>query len=804
MKRVIGLLVLQLICLSSIANTFIYGIVTGIEGKPLIGANVVIEGSFSGTATNADGRFRLNVRDGQYGLRVSHIGYETVSHVVNVSGETRLDISLDPLAYLGEEVIVSATRAHSKVPMAYTDVSRSEIENRDFGKDIPYLISLTPSFVASSDAGTGIGYTSFRIRGSDMNRINVTINGIPLNDSESHGVWWVNMPDFASSVDNVQIQRGVGTSSHGAGAFGASINLQTSTLNTDPYGEINSSAGSFNSLRNTVRLGSGMINDRFTFDARLSRISSDGYIDRASSDLKSFFISGSMHSETSLLRVNVFSGREVTYQAWDGVPSAMLDVNRRFNGIGKYTNELGETAYYDNETDNYQQDHFQMFYSKKILSGLHLNTALHYTRGYGYYEQYKANHRFSNYGIDTLEIGDQKITRSDLIRRKVLDNDFYGMTYSLKYNRRSFDLTIGGAVNQYIGDHYGNIIWAQYGSHIPKNHEWYFNEGKKNDFNIFGKLDYRISDKINFYGDLQYRAINYSIKGIDDDIRDISRDHEYHFFNPKAGVFYEFDSRQNVYLSYAVAHREPNRSNFKDARPDEIPRPERLGNLETGYNLKTRNINLNANLFYMNYSDQLVLTGQINDVGAPVMTNVPESYRAGIELIAGMKISPQFEFAINLSLSENRIKDFTEYVDNWDYWGDPENEPEQVVRHIGNTELSFSPPLVSGGEVSWRPADRLSINFMGKYVDRQFIDNTANTSRMLDSYFFSDLRFHYAIETSWIGELGISMLIGNIFNAKFETNAWIYRYKEQGVEQYMDGFFPQAGRHFFSGVSIKF
>jgi iron complex outermembrane recepter protein len=804
MKRVIGLLVLQLIFSSSFASTFVHGIVTDIEGEPVIGANVVIQGTYSGTFTNSDGVYRLNVREGKIVLNVSHMGYETSVREVHATGETRVDFTLERLAYLAEEVIVSATRAHSKVPVAYTDVNRTQIENRDFGQDIPYLISLTPSFVSSSDAGTGIGYTSFRIRGSDMNRINVTVNGIPLNDSESHGVWWVNMPDFASSVDNVQIQRGVGTSSHGAGAFGASINLQTSTLNKEAYGEINSSAGSFNSFRNTVRLGSGLINERFTFDARLSKISSDGYIERARSDLKSFFISGTMHSEKSLLRINVFSGNEVTYQAWDGVPSDMLEVNRRYNGIGSYTNEFGETAYYDNETDNYQQDHFQMFYSRELSSSLNFNSALHYTRGYGYYEQYKGNHRFSNYGLENIELGDETITRTDLIRRKILDNDFYGMTFSLKYNSRSFDFTLGGAMNQYVGDHYGHIIWAGFASHIPKNHQWYFNEGRKNDFNVFGKIDYRLSEKVNFYGDLQLRRIDYTIDGIDDDLRDISRDHIYNFFNPKGGFFYELNDRQNLYLSYAIAHREPNRSNFKDARPGEVPRSERLGNLETGYNLKNRNFNFNTNIFYMDYKDQLVLTGQINDVGNPVMTNVPESFRAGIEFMAGMKLHRQFEIALNLSLSENRIINFTEYIDNWDYWNDPETEPEQFINNLGNTELAFSPPVVAGGELTWSPDEKLSVNLSGKYVDRQFIDNTANRDRMLNSYFFSDFRLNYSINTPWFGEVGINFLVGNIFNAKFETNAWIYRYIEQGEEHYMDGFFPQAGRHFFSGFSIKF
>ena len=804
MKRVIGLLVLQLIGFSSFASSFIHGTVKSDSGEPLIGASIVIEGTYAGTSTNADGLFRLSLRAGNYSVRISHMGYETSYFDINVEGETRLDIELSRLSYLAEEVIVSATRAKSKIPVAFTDIDRQQIASRNFGQDIPYILSQTPSFIASSDAGTGIGYTSFRIRGSDMNRINITVNGIPLNDPESHGVWWVNMPDLASSVDNIQVQRGVGTSSHGAGAFGASINLQTSTLNQDPYGEISTTTGSFNTMRSAVRLGSGLINDRFTFDARLSKISSDGYIERAGSDLKSFFVSGGIHNEKSLFKINLFSGKEITYQAWDGVPSSMLDINRRYNGIGSYTDQSGNTVYYDNETDNYQQDHFQMFYSREISSELHLNTAIHYTRGYGYYEQYKANHRFSSYGLDNLEIAGQTISRSDLIRRKILDNDFYGGTYSLKYTRRSFDFTLGGGYNHYSGDHYGHIIWAEYSSQIPKNHEWYFNNGIKKDLNVFGKVEYRLSDKLNLYTDLQLRTISYRIDGSDDDLRNISTDHDYRFFNPKAGIFFQFDDRQNIYISYSVGNREPNRSNFKDARPGEVPRPERLDNIETGYNLRNQNLNLNINAFYMKYKDQLVLTGQINDVGAPVMTNVADSYRAGVEMVAGMRLSSKLELALNIAVSENRIRNFTEYVDNWDHWDNPGEEPLQIIRHLGNTEISFSPPVVAGSDVTWTPVENISFSLSGKYVDRQFIDNTASRKRMLEPYFFSDLKINYVLNSRRFGELGINLLIGNIFNAKYETNAWIYRYRYQEMDQYMDGFFPQAGRHFFSGVSIKF
>jgi iron complex outermembrane recepter protein len=804
MKKIIGLLVLQLFYYSTFANSFIYGIVTGHRGEPVIGANVIVEGTFLGTATNADGKFRLDLRNGEYTIIISHLGHENVRRQVVVDGETRIDIQLNRLAYLGEEVIVSATRAHSRAPVAQTNLDRAEISGRDSGQDIPFILGLTPSFVASSDAGTGIGYTSFRIRGSDMERINITLNGIPLNDSESHGVWWVNMPDLVSSVDNIQIQRGVGTSSHGAGAFGASINLQTTTLSPDPYGEIITSAGSFNTLRSTVRAGSGIINDRFALDARLSRIVSDGYIERAGSELMSFFISGGMYNERSIFKINAIAGQEITGQAWDGVPSDMLNVNRRYNGIGAYTNEQGEIVYYDNETDNYRQNHFQAFYSRELSTSLSLNTALHYTRGNGYYEQYRANQRLRNYGVADYVSGEERISRTDLIRRRILDNDFYGFTWSLKESRRAFDFTLGGAWNHYKGDHFGHIIWSGLSAHIPENYQWYFNIGDKKDFNIFGKLDYRLTGRIYLYGDLQYRKIDYAIDGIDSGLRDITRNQEYHFFNPKAGIFFELDDRQNVYVSYARANREPKRSNFTDSRPGVTPRPERLDNIETGYNYRSQHVSLNANLFYMNYSNQLVNTGDINDVGKTIMTNVPESYRTGIEFNGKTRITERLDLSMNLSLSRSRISDFTEYVDNWDHWDDPENEPLQLVSHLGTTEIAFSPPIVAGSDLTWTPLERLIINLSGKYVDRQFIDNTSSRERMLDSYFFSDLRMNYTFQTSRFGDLGVNLMVANIFDAKYETFAWIYRYNSQGSEHFMDGYFPQAGRHFFVGLSLKF
>ncbi len=782
----------------------IRGVVKDTEGEQLAGANVLIEGSFVGTSTNLQGEFFLPVRPGSYKLKTTFVGYDAVFTDVIVTGEIFTEIVMSRSVFLADEVIVSALRVGSRTPLTYVNVTRQELQTRNLGQDLPFLLSNTPSLVASSDAGTGVGYTSFRIRGTDMTRINVTVNGIPLNDPESQGVWWVNMPDFASSVDNIQIQRGVGTSTNGAAAFGATVNLQTSSLRKDPYGEISSSAGSFGTFKNTVNFGSGLISGRFAFDGRLSKIQSDGFIDRASSDLKSFFLSGSYYSPGTILAVKAFSGKEITYQAWDGVPSDILQTNRTYNGIGRYTDISGEEQFYDNETDNYQQDHLQILFSREFSRKLSLNAALHYTRGYGYYEQYKDNHRFSNYGLDNPEIGGETITRTDLIRRKFLDNHFYGATYSLNYKPNRFEIMLGGAVNRYLGDHYGHIIWAQYAAKIPKNYEWYYNRGVKTDLNNFFKVNYRFSGGLSAFLDLQYRLVYYAIDGIHDNLTDITQEHTHHFLNPKMGLHYELSGTQDIYISYSQGNREPTRSDFRDAKPGMSPRPERLHNLEAGYRFRSPAFTLAPNVFYMKYTDQLVLTGEINDVGAPMTTNVPDSYRMGFEVAGAIKPAGWLTVDFNAAFSRNKIRNFTEFVDNWDYDpGDPA-QPLQFERNLGDTDLAFSPWLVAGGSLTLTPFKQAEIALGGKYVGKQYIDNTSNNQRILNPYFVNDLRLNYNFRTGSIQEARISLMVNNLFNVNYETNAWIYRYYLGGEELFMDGFFPQAGIHFLAGLSLRF
>ena len=803
MKRFLFAL-LGFLPIMAFTNSGIRGIVKDSHGELLIGANVLIEGSYVGTSTNLQGEFFLPVRPGNYVLRTTFIGYDPVLTEVVVTEEVFVEVVMKPSSYLAEEIIVSALRAGSKTPLTYTNLSKSELQQGNLGQDIPYLLSMTPSLVASSDAGAGIGYTSFRIRGTDMTRINVTINGIPVNDSESHGVWWVNMPDFASSVENVQIQRGVGSSTNGAAAFGATVNLQTSSLRKEPYAEINSAAGSFNTLKHTVNVGTGLMDGKFTLDGRLSKIQSNGYIDRATADLKSFYLAGSYYSQSTILTVKAFSGKELTYQAWDGVPSSLLETNRTYNGIGRYTDIYGQEQFYDNETDNYQQDHFQFLFSREFRRELFLNAALHYTRGYGYYEQYKENQRFSSYGLSNPVIGGVSIARTDLIRRKILDNHFFGATWSLNFKPNRLDIVLGGAVNRYLGDHYGHIIWAQYALEIPNNYEWYLNRGDKTDINSFVKVNHQLTNRLNAFVDVQYRHVNYEIAGFHDNLTDISQKHSFGFFNPKLGLNYLVSGTQDVYLSYSQGNREPSRSDFRDAKPGMSPKPETLHNVELGYRLRSPAVSFSPNLYYMAYKDQLVLTGEINDVGAPMTTNVPDSYRLGIEVAGASILNQWLKMDFHAALSRNKIKDFTEYIDNWDHDpGDPA-QPLQFENYLGETDLAFSPMLVAGGTVTLTPFKQAEIALGGKYVGKQYIDNTSNNQRLLNPYFVNDLRLNYAFRPGSIKEARISLMVNNLFNVKYETNAWIYRYYYGGEESFMDGYFPQAGIHFLAGFSILF
>lgn len=814
MKRIYLTLLMQCAVFLAIAQFTLKGTVKNETGERLIGANLAISNSFSGTTTDLNGAYLFkNLKAGTYNLTISYIGYEKLIKEVKLTGNEALDLVLKQDNFLAEEVLVSATRVKEKTPVAFTTVEKSEIQDKNMGQDIPYLLGLTPSFVATSDAGTGVGYTNFRIRGTDLNRINVTVNGIPMNDAESHGTWWVDVPDLASSTDNIQVQRGVGTSTNGAAAFGATINLQTTTINKDAFAEYSTSAGSFGTMKHSVGVGSGIIKEKFTFDARLSKISSDGFIDRASSDLKSFFLSGGYFTPNTILKVNVFSGLEDTYQAWNGVPSVRL--NNDAAGMQRYADHYlysqkqvdemvnsDSRTYnlytYENEIDYYQQDHYQLLFSHKLNEVLHVNASLFYTAGNGYYEQFKENRKLADYLITPPVIGGETIKKSDLIRRKWLANDFYGTTFSVNRKLETSEFTFGGGYNVYDGNHFGKVIWSRNAGNSEMNHEWYRGTGLKKDFNVYAKYNYELTENLNLFADFQYRKIDYSIDGLDDDLRDLKQSHSFEFFNPKVGIFYQLNDQQNMYVNFARANREPNRSNYVDADPDgKQPTFETLNDFELGYKFNTSRLALGVNAYYMFYQNQLILTGEINDVGGAIMTNVDNSFRAGIELMAGMKLTEKLKWDINVTLSKNKIKDFTDYVDDWDNGG-------QIATELGTTDLAFSPEVIANSQLSWMAAKGLNVSLQSYSVSKQYIDNTSSKERKLNSYLLNNLKMTYRVSQKFAKELNLHLMVNNLFDTKYENNAWVYSYMLDGQRFAMDGYFPQAGIHFLAGIDIKF
>ena len=685
-----------------------------------------------------------------------------------------------------EEVFVNATRAGEHTPMAYSTVTKEDISKNNIAQDIPYLLGYTPSLVVSSDAGTGVGYTNINIRGTDVKRINVTIDGVPVNDAESHGVWWVDLPDLASSADNIQIQRGVGTSTNGAGAFGATINFQTTNLNREPYAEVNSSYGSFNTSKNTINFGTGLINKKFAIDARLSKIWSDGYIDRAFSDLKSFYISGTMYGETSILKLMIFSGVEHTYQAWDGVPKDSLATHRTFNPHS-----------YKNETDNYWQDNYQLHYSKEINGNLSANAALHYTHGQGYYENLVQNSKFSSFNLPNAIFNSDTITSTDFITQRWLRNDFYGFTYSLNYKKNRITTIVGGGWNQYLGNHFGNIIWAKTVTYNNDSYQWYKGTGNKKDLNTFLKINYSLTSKLNLYADLQFRNINYSIGGFDENLKDITQNHKYNFFNPKTGFTYNLDEKQKLFASFGVSQREPDRDDFTDADPGKTPVPEKLFDYEAGYEFHSSKLMLKGNLYYMYYHDQLILTGEINNVGATILTNVPKSYRQGIEIETGVQILENLYWYENLTISRNIIPVFEDLTDNWD-------TSLQDKETLKNKTISFSPSIIAGSVIDYYPFKNFHLSLNTKYVGKQYIDNTQNTERMLKAYLVQNISFLYTIKSKLFKEMTCQFVVNNLFDKMYETNAWVYKYIEEGSLHVMDGYFPQAGINYMVKVGIKF
>jgi iron complex outermembrane receptor protein len=807
-KLLFSVSILLMICLQSYGiqdKTFIIrGKITDENGFPMAGAGITVIHSPIGTYSGSDGSYMLQIRnEGTFKLRISFMGYEPVIKEISVPETLILDVSLVPRIAITDEVIVSATRAGSRTPVAYTNVSNDEISKGNTGLDLPFLIGLTPSLVETSEAGTGIGYTSLRIRGTDGSRINITIDGIPLNDAESQQVFWVDLPDLASSVDNIQVQRGVGTSSNGAGAFGASVNILTKNPENDPFAEITTTAGSFNTIKNTVIAGTGLLSKKFALQMRYSDLHSDGYIKRTGSNNRSASFSGVFKTGRSFLKANIILGEEHTGISWWGVPSEMLGIDRRYNPAGEYTDEFGNKKYYDNETDNYWQNHYQLIFGTSLNLHLTLHAALHYTHGKGYYEEYREDQAFSEYGKPSVTIDSSEITSSDLIRRKWISNDFYGAVYSLSYKKGKTDLILGGGTNLYDGDHYGKIIWMQYAGNTGKDFQWYLNNGRKAESSIYGKINYRLSERMTGFGDIQYRHISYRMTGPDDDLKDITQSHCFNFLNPKAGLFWSVTPQQDLYLSFSVAHREPTRADFKEASGDKeaTPRAETLFDTEAGYNLKTRPADLGINLYGMIYRDQLVPTGELSNVGYPIMTNVKNSYRTGVEISASLRASKSLNWNLNATFSRNKILGFTEYYTDYNTsdWSS-----QYRSRYLGKGDIAYSPSITGSSDLIFSYSERLRVHLISKYVGKQYFDNTMSSSRMLDPYFVSNVRIDFEPAVKKIRGVELHLLLNNIFNTKYESNAYGGNWSEDGIEKTWAYYFPQAGINFMAKLGLKF
>lgn len=795
----------------AMAQLVISGKVTDNDLHGLAGATVKVKNGLKVIA-NAEGSYLISdLKPGKYTISASYVGFGTVEKNIEITQNTTVNFNLATAQYL-DDVVVNATRANEKSATTYKNLSKTDIEQNNFGQDLPFILNNTPSVVATSDAGAGVGYTGIRIRGTDATRVNVTLNGIPFNDSESQGTYWVDLPDFASSIDNIQIQRGVGTSTNGAGAFGGSLNVQTTVGETAPYAELNNTFGSFNTWKNTLKTGTGLINNKFSFDGRLSRIRSDGYVNRSSSLLKSYFLSGTYHGKTDLLRLNVFSSTEETYQAWNGIPESRL--NNDEQGMQDYIARNGlndadaqnllnsgrryNSFTYKNQTDNYGQNHYQILYTNQLGTQFSFNGALHYTKGKGYYEEFRSDDELSKYGIAPVAVDVTTITNSDLVRRRWLDNDFYGVTYAFNYKpKNELYFILGGAYNEYKGRHFGQVIWAKYASNSNNQDHYYDGNGFKTDFNSYLRANYNPTEALSLFADLQYRKVYYTIGGIDKNRNPLAIKDALNFFNPKFGVTYLINTESNLYTSFSVANKEPGREDYINVNAGSLPKPERLNDVELGYRFKDSKFNLGANAYYMFYKDQLVTTGKINDVGEYYRQNVDKSYRLGIEVDGSYVINQQFALNMNAALSQNKIKDFTEYLDDYDNGGQLENK-------FKKTDISFSPNVVLFGELVYKPCKGFAIAYQSKYVGKQYLDNTQNNNRKLNAYHVGNMRLGYDFRFRGVKNVNIGLLANNIFNKKYENNGYTYGYFYGGSTTTENFYFPQAGTNFMLNLNVKF
>lgn len=801
MKHILSLFIALVIGLCAQAQSRLSGTITTADGSVLEGVHVVVgDVQHFGATSDRTGRYAVSgLRPGAARVRLSYIGHQPVDTVIQlVEGDNGFDPQLGANAHLLREAEVSALRAGDRAPFAKTTVTKDEIQRMNTGVDLPYLLEMQPSVVSTSDGGTGIGYTYMRIRGSDATRTNITLNGVPFNDPESQGAFLVNMPDIASSAEDIEIQRGVGTSTNGPAAFGASINLRTTAVHRDPWGLISVGGGSFNTQRYSVSAGTGLMGatdaSKFSLDVRLSSITSDGYVDRASADLKSYFLQGAWESASrrSALRFVTFRGKEVTYQAWAGVSPQVLDTNRTYN---PYT--------YENEVDNYDQTHYQLLFDQKVGQNATLNVTLFQVLGAGYYEQFREADRLSTYGIAPAVINGDTITRTDIIRRRWLDNTLTGANISLQVKLGAHRLVVGGSYSDFANDHFGEVIWARYAGAGTIRDRYYDNDASKTDANAFAKLTYALNEQVDVYGDAQVRHVDYSFLGFNRDLENITQNVQYTFFNPKAGLLWRLHEGGRAYASFAVANREPNRNDLEETTPDSRPQSERLLDYELGYERRSGRFSTGVNAYYMDYTDQLVLTGELNDVGAALRTNVAGSYRAGVELMFAVQPVRRLLWRANATFSQNKVRGFTEYVDDWDAG------EQRAVEH-GTADLSFSPAVIAGSELGYRLWEKAGkgnaeITWVTKYVGDQYLDNSSSRDRMLDAYLVNDLRANVSLlGLKGVRSVEFNLTVRNIFSQLYESNGWVYSYYVDDRRTQDIGLFPQAPLNVLGGVTVRF
>jgi iron complex outermembrane receptor protein len=782
-KALVAFLGLLFVSWTGIAQTSkLIGKVVDENNQPLVGATVLVKEQSQGTSTNYDGEFTIQLENGNHTLVISYVGFRSLTKSIAVNSNKEILFTLVSNENILEEVLVSAVRVKANAPVTHSNLGKKELAKRNLGQDIPILMNYLPSVVSSSDAGAGVGYTYIRVRGSDASRVNVTINGIPYNDAESQGTFWVNMGDFASSVENLQLQRGVGTSTNGSGAFGASLNILTDAVSAEAGGEISNSFGSYGTRKHTVKFTTGKLNNHFELAGRVSKIKSNGYIDRASSDLKTYFLQGSYTDKNTLIKALVFGGHEKTYQAWYGIDAIQLKENRRQN---PYT--------YDNETDNYWQDHYQLHWNEKLNKNWSTNIGLNYTRGKGFFEQFKGESATSKYNdvVEATTTSWDGSPATDLIVRRWLDNHFYVVNGNITYKKGSLEIISGGSYNNYVGDHFGEVIWAkQFAPTANIRDRYYFSDATKNDFSLFSKATFNLTDNLIAMIDVQGRFINYKTDGLTSDRIPLNVNEKFSFFNPKAGLTYVIDEENSIYASYARANREPNRSDFENG---ETVKAETLNDFELGWRLKNNIVQLNTNLYFMIYDNQLIQTGGLNDVGEYLRENVKDSYRVGLEIDANVKVSKKFNINQNLTISSNKIENFI-------------LDRDGAQRNIGTTNIAFSPNIIAGNTLSYNITESFQVSLLSKFVGEQYLSNTDTEASKLDNYFTSDLNFIYELKTNSIFKsIVFSGVVNNLFDKEYVDRGYTYLDYWTGPTSFeVQGYYPQATRNFLVGLTLNF